>query len=434
MLRLLPVLIVVFATACSAGPVQPPVPTATIEARVQTVSTPVPVVPTATAAPTIPTDPSFAASRAMLHIQALVDNLGPRYAGSPAYTSAAEYAERTLRSYGYIVTRQPFTFEETETRRESVTTLGANPRTIEGVALTNTASGTVEGGVVDAGLGRPADFKAANNGAIALVARGGGITFIDKVQAAVRAGAKAVIISNNEPGMFRGSLSSAVDIPVIAISQEEGDAFRRNPSQLRIDVEVVKIQIASENVIAVRPGGPENIVIGGHLDSVRVAPGANDNASGSATVLELARALAAKPTSFGLRFILFGAEENGLIGSQYYVRSLSAQDKSSIRAMINLDMVGVGNRFLIGGDASIVTPLRDAATSIGQETGTMNNDLMGASDHASFRRERIPASFLYWTNDPDYHQPTDVTKNIRPDLLQITGDTVIGALAQLENG
>ena len=102
--------------------------------------------------------------------------------------------------------------------------------------------------------------------------------------------------------------------------------------------------------------------------------------------------------------------------------------------MINLDMVGVGNRFLIGGDSSIATPLRDAATSIGQAAGSMNNDLLGASDHASFRQERIPAAFLYWSNDPDYHQPTDVTKNIRPELLQLTGDTVLAALNSLENG
>ncbi|OOR32145.1 aminopeptidase, partial [Bacillus cereus] len=81
------------------------------------------------------------------------------------------------------------------------------------------------------------------------------------------------------------------------------------------------------------------IVLGSHLDSVAAAPGANDNASGTAMMLELARVLKKLPTDTEIRFTTFGAEEPGLLGSRYYVGNLSDDEINRTIANFNLDMV-----------------------------------------------------------------------------------------------
>ena len=74
-----------------------------------------------------------------------------------------------------------------------------------------------------------------------------------------------------------------------------------------------------------------------------LAPGADDNASGSAGVLEIARVLATHPRKHDLRLILFGGEEQGLHGSKQYVSGLSASERARIRAVINMDMIATLN-------------------------------------------------------------------------------------------
>ncbi|HWW76061.1 MAG TPA: M20/M25/M40 family metallo-hydrolase, partial [Pyrinomonadaceae bacterium] len=110
----------------------------------------------------------------------------------------------------------------------------------------------------------------------------------------------------------------------------------------------------SQNVIAERRGGGPGsrgvVLVTAHLDSVNVeggdaapAPGADDNASGAAGLLEIARVLKDHAGVQDLRFILFGGEEQGLHGSQQYVASLSAAERGRIRAVVNMDMVATLN-------------------------------------------------------------------------------------------
>src|SRR5262249_56768081 len=116
-----------------------------------------------------------------------------------------------------------------------------------------------------------------------------------------------------------------------------GAAASGATSHVGVDASVA--QSTGANVVAVRQGGPKSIVIGGHFDSVPAGPGANDNGSGTATTLELARVLAQAPTQFTLRFVAFDAEEIGLLGSSHYVAQLSDAERPSIVAVINLDLV-----------------------------------------------------------------------------------------------
>ena len=107
-------------------------------------------------------------------------------------------------------------------------------------------------------------------------------------------------------------------------------------------------------MVADRPGtGPEPrevVLVTAHLDSINLdggpdgaAPGADDNGSGSAGLLALARALAGRPTALDLRLILFGGEEQGLFGSLAYVAELPAAERTRIRAVLNMDMIGGRN-------------------------------------------------------------------------------------------
>ena len=132
------------------------------------------------------------------------------------------------------------------------------------------------------------------------------------------------------------------------------DQFQDHGCTARLTEIRVASHARSLNVIADRPfttgsDGPL-VLVTAHLDSVNsdgdassAAPGADDNASGSAGVLEIAAALHDAPLGAHVRYILFGGEEQGLFGSQAYVRSLSAAERGRIRAVVNMDMIGTIN-------------------------------------------------------------------------------------------
>ena len=164
----------------------------------------------------------------------------------------------------------------------------------------------------------------------------------------------------------------------------------------------------SWNVIAEREGhatGERGVVlVTAHLDSINInggpaapAPGADDNGSGSAGLLEISRAFRDHRGEHDLRFILFGGEEEGLFGSKRYVANLSADERSRILAVVNMDMIGVLNAptrsVLIEGaplSQRVIDSLGEAAvtyTQLAVETSLRPF----ASDHLPFIKAEIPA-------------------------------------------
>jgi aminopeptidase S len=145
------------------------------------------------------------------------------------------------------------------------------------------------------------------------------------------------------------------------------------------------------------------VLLGAHLDSVANGPGINDNGSGSALVLEVARQarrLRVRPTH-GLRFAFWGAEELGLVGSTSYVEGLSTKQQGRILGVINLDMVGSPNFGRIvydgnqgpSGSLRIENAFRAYFTARGLPVE--EESLGGASDHAAFARAGIPVGGLF---------------------------------------
>lgn len=379
--------------------------------------------PAATATPEPPALAALEPDGERIHaiVEELATGIGPRIAGTSTEKQAADLLAAKLESFGYRVEVQPFTVSREASRESQVELVTPENRTVASIPLTSSVTGTAAGSLVPSGIGRPGEFPSAVSGAIALIERGE-LTFQEKVDNAQAAGAAGVIIFNNQPGTFFGSLSSASAVPAVSISQAEGAALlqlARSATRIEIDVKDAP-ETTSYNVVATPPSGRCTTISGGHYDSVPAAPGANDNASGTATVVEIAAVLASQDRMRENCFVLFGAEEIGLLGSKAYVETLSAEQRQDIQLMLNFDMVGFGSEpwYLIG-TPSMQDQAEDVAGMLGIETQRQSvASTGGGSDHASFMNAGIPAIFFYRANDPLWHQPGDIADRIDPALLE----------------
>jgi hypothetical protein len=192
----------------------------------------------------------------------------------------------------------------------------------------------------------------------------------------------------------------------------------------------------SVNVIAERAGtGPAPrpvVLVTAHLDSVNLAggpaapaPGADDNGSGSAGVLELARVLASRAWPHDLRLILFSGEEQGLYGSRQYVAGLPAPERGRIRAVLNMDMVGTRNTaepaVLLEGAPPFRQLVDDLATAAATHTTLRVETSLSpfASDHVPFIDAGIPAVLTIEGADSangNIHSDRDTMDHIDPGL------------------
>jgi hypothetical protein len=166
----------------------------------------------------------------------------------------------------------------------------------------------------------------------------------------------------------------------------------------------------SFNVVAEPPGfdpGSPHVVVGAHLDTVAVAPGAEDNASGVAVVTELARVLRGEPQ---VVLVLFGGEEPRGPGDLHHFGSKRyVEDAGRVTAMVSLDRVGVGDRVPLGAATGASTAVRDELAALARRlhvpTTVGTND---ASDHESFADAGLPAARVGSTPYAAYHSAADV--------------------------
>ncbi|MGQ0842241.1 M28 family peptidase, partial [Actinokineospora sp.] len=209
----------------------------------------------------------------------------------------------------------------------------------------------------------------------------------------------------------------------------------------------------SNNLIADWPGGPADdvIMLGAHLDSVSAGPGINDNASGSASLLENALALAAANPSMAkhVRFGWWTDEEQGLNGSEFYVNSLTAAQRTAIKAYYNFDMVSStnGGYFINRITSTTAAPLKAYWDSLSLQPEE-NVEGQGRSDDYSFQQAGIPTSgyatgasanktsaqAAKWGGtaggdyDPCYHRSCDTTSNVSATHLNRAADGIAHAV------
>ncbi len=386
--------------------------------------------------------PSASGPAALAHVAALSQQIGPRPAGSPAYVHATEYVTEQFQRLGYRVEQQAFSFQFFDEADAPVLTVVApvalplHPVTM--LYSTATSKDGVEAELVDVGLGREEDLRGKRlDGKVALAGRGQ-VRFAEKANHAAGAGASAIIIVNNQPGPAKtGTLLEPSRIPVVMVPYDEGLRLgawlAAGPVRVRLVVRTVTEQRMSASVIAIKPGTsslPDVVVVGAHLDSVPLSPGANDNASGVAAVLEVARLLADVPTARTIHFVAFGAEELGLIGSRHYVASRTL----AIAGMVNLDMVGYGSLLLVSNSAGS-GGLLDVAEQVARRVEIpVRRQSIGSSDHESFEAAGVPVVFIHTGDDNAYHTPQDVYARINPQLLGQAASLAAAIVMEIASG
>ncbi|MGQ9632063.1 MAG: M28 family peptidase [bacterium] len=368
---------------------------------------------------------SFSAEMAMRHLEALAEGIGPRAAGTPGAERAAKYITETFQSFGYQVIQQSFQFPYFEVREKFFSIVSPEEEEIKLQALIYSPSGEAVAGVAFAELGRREDFlEHPVRGKIALIRRGE-ITFRQKVGNAAEAGALAAIVYNNEPGEVIGTLLEPTRIPAGTISGIDGERLRK---WLTSEEVVAKFHLTtvfetrtSANIIARWPGTEApSIIVGGHYDSIPEGPGANDNASGVSVVLELARTFAGTEVARQTEFVAFGGEEFGLFGSRHLVESMGGNDLRGLKAMINFDQVGIGERLTVGGEEQLTALARNFGGEIDQNV-EITGGRDGRSDHAHFASYGVPVLFFNRPDDPYYHTARDTVDKVQLSALERTG-------------
>ncbi|MBN2081474.1 M20/M25/M40 family metallo-hydrolase [bacterium] len=295
-------------------------------------------------------------------------------------------------------------------------------------------------------------------------------------------GAVAVLIVNNPvdeddlPELGPTYTAAGFDIPVVYVKREllvnaligttglswheiaETIDLENQPQSAVVQDTLIDIDVAVEkdlatgfNIIGVIPGtepalAGQYVVLGAHYDHLGIGgpesttperygeihPGADDNASGVAAVLEIARQLTANPPARSVLVSLFSAEELGLLGSSALVRN-AVVPVESIHSMINLDMIGHlrDGRLIVGGVDSAEELAGIIEAPAAAHSLALDSDLsgLGGSDHMSFMREGIPSLFLNTGAFAGYHSPADTAAGVNYDgLLQVAafaGDVTV---------
>jgi peptide/nickel transport system permease protein len=350
-------------------------------------------------------------------------------------------------------------------------------------------SGTAEGNVVYVGGGiRTQDYSDYQGthpeGNIVLIA---GPTQGDPIDAAIRSGARAVIfVSPVDRGIIRPSYVAFFEkdtLPVITVSEAVADELiapsgkhiadlrrtleerrRRSdlrpslvrsapeplsfdtPTRVRIKVSLGPLEpIRTMNVVGMLRGSDVErakkfVVIGGHLDGIgtepngTIYPAANDNASGPAVTIEVARVLAAKKELLrnSVIFVAFAGEEEGLVGSEAFLANAvtTPYRADNIVAFINLDMNGCcGNLAASDESFALHQRVKSAADRLGYDLDYPSG--IGGSDHFSFLRRRVPAVMITGTEVGPFHTVGDTPTTVDAARLRESGEVVLQSVLEM---
>ena len=435
----------------------------------------------------------FDGARAREHIAYLADPArGGRYSGSPGYLDAAHYVAEQFKAIGL----EPLGDGGTYFQRFPMPTvdLSATPTLTRTSAeakswkhrvdFTESVGGRSGSGMVEAqvvvvggaakGNGQDDFAGVSTRGRIALVT---GPTSGGVVESSFAEGAVGVLVIGDAsirysyiPRFF------AETIPVLVITESAANellaptsktvaqvqsavrARRSSPAAptpafetnvtVRITLPLTPVHdVEGVNVIGVLRGSDADlskraVLVGGHLDGVGTDPdgtvfsAANDNASGPAVTIEVARALATRRVDLrrSIVFVAFAGEEQGLLGSEAYAGRIAVSPGriESLVAYLNLDVIGCCGNTLEATDesSSLVDRIRAAATRLGIPFRSIRG---GGSDQTTFAKRGVPSSLILWS-DIILHTPRDTIALIETPRLQKAGDVVTLVALELGRG
>ena len=237
--------------------------------------------------------------------------------------------------------------------------------------------------------------------------------------------------------------------------EERPNSMALSDLKATLHVTVEPIHGRAENVIGILPGSDpvlknENIVIGAHYDHLgfgyygsrdsslegQIHHGADDNASGTAVLLQVAQQLARSNPKPARTIVIaaFSGEEVGLLGSRHFVEHPPFPPLATTKAMLNLDMVGRlrDNRLTVFGTRSareLSGIINDAARPLGLEI--IESDRVGRSDLMSFYNKKIPSLHFFTGTHPDYHRPSDTWDKLNTEGMARISDLVTATAHKL---
>ena len=321
----------------------------------------------------------FDAERAMADVRQLASAIGPRPSGSDAAKAAADYIAAELGGARFGVLRASYTYELDPNRTASVRIAGT---TLPAATAGGSKAGIASGVAVDVG---EADDLAPGSltGKIAFATRGG-TSFREKYDAVHAAGASALIIANTEPGELIANLGVTAVIPVVTVNAGVANSLAPKVAEGDVlTVEVVPPQLGTGTNIVARSATAHACVflLMVNYDTTATSRGANDEASGIAVMLELARQFAARDELPAVCFIAMDGGAAGGTGVADYAGGLRAASQPA--AVIDLHDVGAGGTMLVSGETTLLSDATRIAGELGIPIQSVSS-LPFASDLAYF--------------------------------------------------
>lgn len=354
-----------------------------------------------------------------------------RITGFEGEKNTSDYIAKQFKDMGLTVEEQIFPIKAYRCSGTEVNIITPENKNITSQFLTFSKETPKEGitaDIVFGDMGTQDELeKAQVKGKLVLMKRGGEY-YKNKTDRADSLGAVGAIFydPNQEPAVA-ATLVQPSNIPAVSIERSEGEKIAGllgsgKPVKITLKVDSECKDSTSKNIIATMKSKKQStgkiLIVGAHYDGVNT-PAANDNASGIATVMEVARAISKEKLDCDVRFIAFGAEEIGLVGSNYYVSNLANKDKNNIIGMINLDMVGAGDTLFIHTMKKDTKSLpADLAVScVKQFKYKYIRNEQESSDHVPFESAGISVAYFEYGPYHDYHTDKDTIDKIQKDDL-----------------
>ncbi len=407
------------------------------------------------------------AKRAFEHIKNLA-SFGSRVAGTEGDLKSIKYMSEQFVKAGLKVEYDVFNAPSFIEKEAKVLLSYPSKKEIKVRAMlysVSTSSEGVKGELVYANLCKEEDFmKIDAKEKIVMFSRTKDKdAFYEEVANAAKNGAKAVIMVDYNPWIFTATMESGYfdikkrflpvepnPIPAVTINSEDGryllEQIAKGKVEATLVVDVTSEEKETKNVRAIIEGGrkaDEKILVIAHRDTANT-PGANDNASGLATLIELAQILPEYRLNRSVELIAMGAEEElGSLGSYNYCK-IHKDELDKVKAVINVDMVAVGSKLKVITEGlwpdkgrletskEINRLLIEEANRIGYfvEYGICP---FATSDEGRFIDAGVSASWLWKPDDPYYHSTEDTPDKVNPNDIKAVCEIVKNAVIKLAN-
>ena len=386
------------------------------------------------------------------HVRVLCEEIGPRLSGTPADERTVEYIAEHFRACGTQVEVQDFPCPGWDREATELTLLAAGgPDPLPAFAQTFTEACDVEAELVGV-IGREELDLAPDLEGKVLLLHGKVATSLagDRnptvLSAEERRPSAVIVVSPGETVSTKLIRDPFLRVPAAAVSQSVGRKLLENEGErVRLRIRARRYDSTGHNVIGRLPGGEEgHLVVAAHYDTAAESPGATDNASGTAVVLELCELFAAAgKRKLGLHFIAYGAEEygrhsslGGNLGSVEYVRRHPVETKEA-RAVVEADCIGtvaVAPRVRVMGWSA---PQRKGILGVLQQFPKCVADVRPETEapHTALNLPGVPA--LAFVNDYGklpIHTAQDTIELMRPDELAFSAAVIAAVVDHLSSG